>query len=314
MQEWTVISFYQFVAILDPSAFKKRLEDFFEGKDFCGTILVAPEGINSTMAGSLEGIKNFLSFLKSQPGLENLIHKESKTTRQPFYRMKVRLKKEIVTMGVPDCKPGEKTGILVKAQDWNDLIQDPEVLLIDTRNDYEVEIGSFKGAINPKTQHFSHFVDYIQEKLKDKKNQKIAMFCTGGIRCEKATSYMLDQGFQKVYQLEGGILKYLEEVSSEESAWEGECFVFDNRVTVNHDLKKGEYELCYACREPLSLQDQESSQYQKGISCPRCFDKLSQLKRSALQERQKQVQLAKERGSLHLGWKKPKNRAARRAN
>ncbi len=219
----------------------------------------------------------------------------------PFYRMKVRLKKEIVTLGVPNIDPNEKVGIRVAPEDWNALISDPDVVLIDTRNGYEYDIGTFRGAIDPATDTFREFPEYVSKNLDPAKHKKVAMFCTGGIRCEKATSFMLEQGFEEVYHLQGGILKYLEKIPAEKSLWEGECFVFDQRVAVGHGLALGEYDQCHACRYPVSPQDKASPKYQEGISCPHCFDSLTEDKRVSAAERQKQVELALKRGTAHIG-------------
>jgi UPF0176 protein len=248
-----------------------------------------------------------LHFLRTnqlfQGRFTDLEHKESFADEHPFYRMKVKLKKEIVTLGVLGVSPTKKVGTYVKPEDWNALISDHNVILIDTRNDYEVDIGTFKGAIDPKTTTFREFPDYVAKHFDKTKHKKVAMFCTGGIRCEKASSYMMDQGFEEVYHLQGGILKYLETVPEAESMWEGECFVFDQRVAVKHNLEVGEFDQCYACRHPLSPIEMKSTQYTAGISCPYCYDKISEEKRARLTERQKQVILAKKRGEVHIGEK-----------
>lgn len=280
-----------------------------------GTLLLAEEGINGTVAGLPSDIHKVLTYLRTDAlfngSFANLEHKESFADTHPFYRMKVRLKKEIVTLGVPGVSPTNKVGTYVKPEDWNDLISDPDVILIDTRNGYEVDIGTFKHAKNPKTTTFREFPDYVK-KLDPAKNKKVAMFCTGGIRCEKASSYMLSQGFENVYHLEGGILKYLENIPEKESLWEGECFVFDQRVAVKHGLDVGEYDQCYACRHPLSPAEVKSEQYTAGISCPYCYDKLTEKKLASLTERQKQVILAKKRGESHIG--QPNTNAPTRDN
>jgi UPF0176 protein len=275
-----------------------------------GTLLLAEEGINGTIAGFSENIHGLLNYLRTNPLFENrfadLEHKESFSSEHPFYRMKVKLKKEIVTLGVAGVSPTKLVGTYVKPEDWNTLISDPEVLLIDTRNDYEVDIGTFKGAIDPKTTTFREFPAYIAEHFDKTKHKKVAMFCTGGIRCEKASSFMMDQGFEEVFHLQGGILKYLETVPEAESLWEGECFVFDQRVAVKHNLEVGEFDQCYACRHPLSPVEMQSTQYTPGISCPYCYDKISEEKRASLTERQRQVILAKQRGEMHIGEKQKK--------
>ena len=232
---------------------------------------------------------------------ENMSYKESYHKVNPFHRTKVKLKKEIVTMGVQDIDPKEIVGTYVKPKDWNQLISDPEVLLVDTRNDYEVHIGTFKNAVNPNTETFREFPQYVKKNLDPQKHKKVAMFCTGGIRCEKSTAYLKQQGFDEVFHLEGGILKYLEEVPEDNSLWEGECFVFDNRVAVNHKLEKGQYDQCNACRLPITEEDKQSDKYMEGVSCPHCYEKLSSEQKQRFTERQKQIELAKIRGEQHIG-------------
>jgi UPF0176 protein len=275
--------------------------------DIKGTVLLANEGINGTVAGPEKSILELLEHLKNdslfEGNFKNLSHKESWSDKHPFYRMKVKLKKEIVTLGVPGISPTKVVGKYVKPQDWNAIISDPEVVLIDTRNDYEYAIGSFKNAINPETQTFREFPEFIKTHFDPKKHKKVAMFCTGGIRCEKASSFMMSEGFDEVYHLEGGILKYLEEVNPQESLWQGECFVFDQRVAIKHGLEVGNYDQCYACRYPLSKDDMKSDKFTPGISCPHCYDQHTPEKLKALSERQKQVILAKERGIEHIGTK-----------
>ncbi|HLF67601.1 MAG TPA: rhodanese-related sulfurtransferase [Gammaproteobacteria bacterium] len=300
-QPIVIMALYKFIERPNYIRHKKPIEDFCKAQGLMGTLLLAQEGINGTVAGSQEAIEALLSFLQATMKFGPLEYKLSYDETMPFHRMKVKLKKEIVTIGKPEANPCERTGTYVKPEEWNSLLNDPEVILIDTRNDYEVGIGTFKGALNPKTDSFREFPDYVQHTLNPKQHKKVAMFCTGGIRCEKASSYMLAQGFEQVYQLEGGILKYLETVPAEASLWEGECFVFDNRVTVDHQLQKGHYELCHACREPLSAADKTSPKYELNISCPQCFDTLSDDKRNRVTERAKQMALAKARGQIHLG-------------
>jgi len=266
-------------------------------------LLLAHEGINGTIAGKPEDIRAILAYLRQDPRLADLEHKESWADSHPFYRMKVKLKKEIVTMGVPEVDPNLVVGTYVKPEDWNAIISDPDVIVLDTRNDYEVHIGTFKGAVDPKTTTFREFPKYVAENLDKTKHKKVAMFCTGGIRCEKASSYMKQQGFEEVYHLQGGILKYLETVPKEQSLWEGDCFVFDQRVAVKHGLEVGDHDQCYACRMPLTKEEMQSEQYEAGISCPYCFDKLSAEKKESLRERQKQVKLARMRGQSHIGDK-----------
>ncbi|WP_374351541.1 rhodanese-related sulfurtransferase [Chitinimonas sp.] len=294
-----VAALYKFVTLEDYQALRQPLHDTMVQHGVKGTLLLAREGINGTVSASRAGIDGLLDWLKRDPRFHDLDHKESYCDSQPFYRTKVKLKQEIVTMGVPNVDPNEKVGHYVEPQDWNALIADPEVLLIDTRNDYEVAIGTFKGAIDPHTDSFREFPAYVQQHFDPAKHKKVAMFCTGGIRCEKASSYMLGAGFDEVYHLKGGILKYLETVPEEQSLWQGECFVFDNRVTVRHDLSQGDYQLCHACREPVSPEERQSPHYVAGISCPHCWDTLSEKTRASARERQKQIELARARGEPH---------------
>ncbi|GAB3261746.1 rhodanese-related sulfurtransferase [Chitinimonas naiadis] len=298
-QQIVVAALYKFVTLNDYEALREPLTQAMLDNGVKGTLLLAAEGINGTVSATREGIDGLLAWLKLDPRFHELDHKESYCDEQPFYRTKVKLKKEIVTMGVPNVDPNQQVGIYVEPQDWNALINDPEVLLIDTRNDYEVAIGTFEGAIDPKTESFREFPDYVRAHFDPAKHKKVAMFCTGGIRCEKASSFMLGEGFEEVYHLKGGILKYLETVAQAESKWQGDCFVFDNRVTVRHDLSEGDYDLCHACREPVSVADRQSPHYTPGISCPHCWDSLSEKTRASARERQKQIELAKARNQPH---------------
>jgi UPF0176 protein len=299
------IAFYQFVSLENIHQLQAFILKFCQTNNIKGTILLAAEGINGTISGKKNNIHEFLEFMKTDPFLngsfENLEHKESWASKNPFYRMKVRLKKEIVALGVDGVSPTKKVGQYVNPEDWNALIEDPNTIVIDTRNNYEVDIGSFKNAINPQTESFREFPTFVEKKLKDNKQKKVAMFCTGGIRCEKATSLMLEEGFEDVYHLKGGILKYLETIPKDKSLWQGECFVFDQRVAVTHGLDEGKYDQCYACRHPLSPKELESNQYTKGISCPYCFNKLSDKKKTGVIERQKQIMLSKSKGENHIG-------------
>lgn len=296
-----VCALYKFVKLPHYKDLKEPLLNNMLEQDVRGTLLLAEEGINGTIAGSRKGIDAILAWLDRQQGLDNIVYKESYDDTMPFYRTKVKLKKEIVTMGVEGIDPKEVVGTYVKPKDWNKLISDPDVVLVDTRNDYEVQIGTFKNAINPKTDTFREFPDYVKENMNPNKQKKVAMFCTGGIRCEKSTAYMKEQGFEEVYHLEGGILKYLEEVPEEDTLWEGECFVFDNRVSVNHQLEKGDYDQCHACRMPITEEDKQSEHYQKGVSCPHCIDKYTAEQRQRFLQREQQMQLAEQRGEAHLG-------------
>ncbi len=300
-----VAALYRFVTLDDFEALREPLLAVCQEQGVKGTLLLAHEGINGTIAGSRAGIDAVIAWLRADERLADLSWKESYDEAQPFYRMKVKLKKEIVTMGVSDVDPNEVVGTYVKPTDWNALISDPDVLLIDTRNDYEVEIGTFKGAVDPHTKTFREFPDYVKQNVDPARHKKVAMFCTGGIRCEKASSYMKQQGFEEVYHLEGGILKYLEEVPQEQSLWQGECFVFDNRVTVKHDLTAGSFDQCHGCRRPISDEDKQSEFYEKGVACPHCFDELTEDQKARFRERQKQVELARKRREAHIGAPPP---------
>lgn len=301
MSSCVVAALYHFAPIPDPEAFRDAVHDVMDSQDVRGTILVASEGINGTVSGKREGVDTLLSFLRRQPGLESLEHKESYTDTCPFLRTKVRLKKEIVTLGIEGVDPNRTVGTYVDPENWNDLISRDDVVLIDTRNDYEVQVGTFKGSLNPETKSFREFPAYVKDNLDPARKPKVAMFCTGGIRCEKATSWLKDEGFEDVYHLKGGILNYLDKVDADESLWEGECFVFDGRVTVDHTLQPGQYDMCHACRMPISEADMASPLYEKGVSCPHCHDQLSEEDRERMKERQRQIELARERGEKHLG-------------
>ena len=301
MPQIVVCALYKFVTLENYQAMRQPIHDVMEKNHVRGTLLLANEGINGTIAGSRHAIDTVITWLKSDPRLAELECKESITSVMPFNRTKVKLKKEIVTMGIEGIDPKQVVGTYVNAQDWNSLIDDPEVLVIDTRNDYEFQVGTFKNAINPNTQSFREFPQYVKENLDSDKHKKVAMFCTGGIRCEKSTAFLKQQGFDEVYHLKGGILKYLEEMPIESTLWEGECFVFDERVTVNHHLEKGSYDQCNACRLPITEVDKISDKYQQGVSCPHCFDKVTIEQRARFSEREKQMALAKKRGESHLG-------------
>jgi UPF0176 protein len=268
----TVATFYKFIKLADFAERQEPLLAYCQSQGIKGTILLAAEGINGTISGSRAAVDAVLNYLRSDANFADLEVKESIANEQPFERMKVKLKREIVTLGLPEVNPADRVGIYVNPQEWNDLISDPETLTIDTRNAYEVEIGTFEGALNPQTRSFREFPDYVEQNIDPKQYKKVALFCTGGIRCEKATSYLLDRGFSEVYHLKGGILKYLEEVEPEHSLWHGECFVFDERVAVRHGLELGSYAMCQACGYPISECDRVSPQYRVGVSCPHCFD------------------------------------------
>jgi len=301
----TVAALYRFVELTDYAALQAPLLAEMERLGVYGTLLLAREGINGTVAGVPAGIEALITWLQSAPvwhgRLSGLDVKLAHADSMPFARRKVKLKKEIVTMGVADVDPKKSVGTYVKPEDWNDLISDPEVLTIDTRNEYEIAIGTFNGAINPHTATFREFPDYAQRNIDPQKHKKIAMFCTGGIRCEKSTAYVKSLGFDEVYHLQGGILKYLEEIPREESLWQGECFVFDDRVAVDHDLNPGSYSQCHACRMPLNADEMQHEQYVPGESCPHCYDQTTPEQRARFRERQKQIRLARQRGEEHIG-------------
>jgi len=298
---FVVCAMYKFVALPEYEALRKPLLEVMEANEVRGTLLIAAEGINGTVSAKREGIDNLLTWLGKQPNLNNIVSKESYDDECPFYRTKVKLKNEIVTMGVEGIDPLKVVGSYVKPNEWNALISDPDVILIDTRNDYEIEIGTFQNAVDPNTKTFREFPQWAKENLDPEKHKKVAMFCTGGIRCEKSTAYMKEQGFDEVYHLEGGILKYLEEVPKEETMWEGECFVFDNRVAVDHDLQKGSYDQCHACRMPITEEEKLKPEYMEGVSCHHCIEEVTDEQRIRFAERQKQIELAQARGEGHIG-------------
>ena len=277
---YLIATFYKFADISDLETKQVQILAWCREKNIKGTIILAEEGINGTIAGNEQAIAFILDNLRSLSNLTDLEHKESTAEKAPFAKLKVKIKPEIVTLGIPEVNPNQQVGTYINPQDWNEVISNPEVVVIDTRNDYEVEIGSFKRAKNPKTQSFREFPEYIAQNIDPEQNPKVAMFCTGGIRCEKASSYLLSQGFKEVYHLKGGILKYLENVSPEESKWQGECFVFDERVAVKEGLELGSHELCYACGHPISPEDKESPEYESNISCPHCYDLLTPEKKA----------------------------------
>jgi len=312
MSGCVVTALYRFVRLEDFEQIQKPLLQVMTAHEIKGTILLAREGINGTVAGSRAAINALYDWFNKDERLAGINYKESLDEAIPFYRTKVKLKKEIVTMGVETIDPNKIVGTYVKPSEWNDLIADPDVLLVDTRNDYEVNIGQFQGAVNPKTATFREFPKYVSDNLNPRQHKKVAMYCTGGIRCEKSTAYLKEQGFEEVYHLEGGILKYLEEIPESESMWQGECFVFDNRVAVDHDLAKGRYDQCFACRYPVSEIDKASEHYVQGISCPHCFEKVSEHQRKRFEEREKQMELARERGLQHIGSEAKSNSQERR--
>ena len=296
MSAFVVAALYKFVDLPDYADLRAPLRAIMDAHKVKGTLLLAREGVNGTIAGSRDGIDAVLAHLRSDPRLADLEHKESYCDAQPFLRAKVRLKKEIVTLGVPGVDPNARVGTYIDPKDWNALIADPDVILIDTRNDYEVAIGTFEGAIDPKTASFGEFPEYVRANLDPRTHKKVAMFCTGGIRCEKASSFMLQEGFEEVFHLKGGILKYLEQQPEQDSLWRGECFVFDHRIAVGHGLAPSNLEECYGCRTPLQPGDKDSPMYEAGVTCPRCFETKSEAYKKSARERNRQLKLARERG------------------
>jgi UPF0176 protein len=301
-----IAALYRFCRLENHGALRAPLLDFCRANEIRGTLLLAPEGINGTVAGTDAAISALLAYLESISEFRDLEVKFSRASQMPFHRMKVRLKKEIVTMGVDGVDPAAGAGTYVAPQDWNALVSDPDTLVIDTRNDYETAIGSFRGAIHPGTESFREFPDWVETHREALQGRRIAMFCTGGIRCEKATAYMKSLGFCEVYHLKGGILRYLDQVPAEESLWQGECFVFDERVSVAHGLAEGDAELCRACRRPLTSADRRSPKFVAGVSCSYCYEERSDDDRARYAERQRQVELAQRRGApAHIGERRP---------
>jgi UPF0176 protein len=300
-----VAAFYGFTAMAELPPLQLELRALAEAGGVRGTILLAEEGVNGTISGPAPGVQAVLARLRQLPGLAGLEAKFSEAPQQAFHRLKVRIKREIVTMGCPTVKPAEQVGTYVPPQQWDSLIRDPDVLVVDTRNAYEVAVGTFAGAIDPGTESFREFPAWVEQELRPLVEQRqpkaIAMFCTGGIRCEKSTAYLLQQGFDNVHHLQGGILRYLEEMPEQGSSWQGECFVFDQRVSVNHQLEPGSYSLCHACGLPLSPADRELASYREGVSCRHCLERFSDTDRARFAERQHQMRLARERGVQHIG-------------
>ena len=295
ISKFTILTFYQFKQIKDLLLLKSRISNFCKFNKIKGTIIIAEEGINGTIAGIAQSIKKFELEIK-KIGFENFNPKYSYSKFMPFFRLKVRPKKEIVTLRTKLADPENITGNKIKPENWNNVIADNNTIVIDVRNNFEVEMGTFRGSINPKTKSFTEFKSYLKDNLNEVKDKKIAMFCTGGIRCEKISSYMIKKGFKHVNQLHGGILNYLEKVPKKNSLWDGECFVFDNRVSVKNELKDGSFELCHACRTPISKTQIKSKKYLKGVSCPKCFGKISAAKKKSLIDRNKQISIAKRKG------------------
>ena len=308
-----VVALYRFTPFADIAAIQPPLAHVCCSNGVKGTLLLAAEGINGTIAGSEAGIDAVLAHIRALPGCADLDVKESRAETMPFHRMKVRLKREIVTMGEPDVDPRAGTGHYVEAQDWNALISGPDVVVIDTRNDYEVSIGSFAGAVDPGTRSFREFPGWWRENAKHFDGKRVAMFCTGGIRCEKSTNFLLQEGVTEVFHLKGGILKYLEQVPEAESLWQGECFVFDERVSVGHGLSQGTHGLCRACRRPLGDADRHHADYEEGVSCPACRGEFSDEDRARFRERQRQSDLARSRCATHLGADSAPSQRARKA-
>ena len=297
----TIAALYHFTRFPDPAALRAPLQALCEAQGVKGSLLLAQEGVNGTIAGPRSGIDAVLAHLRALPGCADLDHKESFNPTMPFGRMKVKLKREIVTMGQPDIDPRARVGHYVAPQDWNALIAAPDVAVIDTRNDYEVAIGTFQGAIDPGTRSFRDFPAWWAANRDRFHNKRVAMFCTGGIRCEKSTNFLLSQGVEEVYHLKGGILKYLEDVPQDQSLWEGECYVFDGRVSVGHGLVPGAYDTCHACRRPVSAEARAHPDFEQGVQCPACVNEYSQSDRDRFRERMRQMDLAAQRGQRHLG-------------
>ncbi len=300
MSDIVVAALYKFTPFEDPEAIRGPLRALCDAEGVRGTLLLAHEGVNGTIAGTRAGIDAVLAHLRGLPGCADLEWKESSADLMPFARMKVRLKKEIVTLGQPSVDPTAHVGTYVEPKDWNALIRGNDVVVIDTRNDYEVGIGTFKGAVDPNTKSFGEFPDWWQANKERFAGRKVAMFCTGGIRCEKSTNYLMNEGVEDVYHLKGGILKYLEEVPEEESLWDGQCYVFDGRVSVGHGLVQGDYRLCHACGRPISAGDEASEVFEEGVSCPACVDEYDGVAKERFRERQRQIRLARERGEAHM--------------
>lgn len=300
---YRVAALYKFVSLPDYMRLREPLQNMCDLLGIKGTLLLAEEGLNGTIAGIDFVISEIIEFLRADPRLSDLDVKYSSAEDMPFYRMKVRLKREIVTMGVDGVDPNKTVGTYVDPSDWNALISDPDTILIDTRNDYEVGIGTFQGAVNPNTKTFREFPDWVESNRDSINKPKVAMFCTGGIRCEKASSFMLENGFDDVYHLKGGILKYLETQPQSQSLWEGDCFVFDQRVAVTHGLEESEYDQCFACRRPITEDEKQRPEYEKGVSCHHCHHEMTEAQKAAFAERQKQIALAKKRGETHIGRK-----------
>ena len=307
LDKYIISTFYKFLVLENYKELKIKFDKSLSKTNIKGTILLANEGVNGTIAGSESDLKKFFLYMDKFSQFKDITPKFSSSNKNPFLRMKVRLKKEIVTIGIPEVSPSNLVGKYLNVEEWNEFLNESDSMIIDTRNDYEVSIGTFKNSINPKIKSFRNFPNWVQKNLIDKKvskKSKIGMFCTGGIRCEKSTSYLKQLGFENVFHLDGGILKYLENVKSDENEWKGECFVFDYRVSLNDSLEKGEYDMCYACRMPLSKENKKNKHYLKGQSCEYCYDQTTIKQKKRFNEREKQIKLSKVRNLKHLG---PKN-------
>lgn len=301
-----VAALYKFHSIENPLSVQQMLKSNLDDNLVTGTILIGKEGLNGTISASIKDMKKAISIIKSIKGFDDINIKYSKSKIKPFTRLKVKTKEEIVTIGDKKLDPSINSGIYVEPKDWNSFIAKDDVLLIDTRNNYEYSIGTFKNSINPRTNNFREFPNWVKNQKfsnKDKKTKKVAMFCTGGIRCEKATSYMKKEGFKNVFHLKGGVLKYFEDITTDQSKWIGECFVFDDRVSLDHNLDEGSYDMCHGCRMPITKQDKESKYFIKGVSCPACFASKTDEQKSRYMSRQKQIDLAKSRNESHIGPK-----------
>ena len=303
--EQTILTFYKFITFPDFKEWKEKLQEEGNRLSILGTIILAKEGINATVSGLDSNVHKFFDWIKEHEIFSELKARESFSQRKTFYRLKIFLREEIVTLGDDSVNPNELVGQYVDPEEWNDIINDPEMTVIDTRNDYEIALGTFEGALNPETKTFRQWHEFVQANLSKKKNKKVAMFCTGGIRCEKASSHLLQHGFEEVYHLKGGILNYLEKIKPEKSKWMGECFLFDHRVSVVHGLQDGESQLCFGCRWPLSKEDVNSAKFEDGVSCPKCHDQMSIEKKESLRERHRQVKLGETHNISHIGQKMP---------
>ncbi|MEK9773158.1 MAG: rhodanese-related sulfurtransferase [Opitutae bacterium] len=303
--EQKIVTFYRFAEFPEHESWKSKLEKLGEKEEILGTLILANEGINATLSGPADGLDRLIEYISSDPRFSGLSLRSTVSPRPTFYRLRVIVRPEIVTLGDPSILPSNGAGKYIEPEDWNELISDPDVEVIDVRNDYEVEIGTFEGSINPATQTFGQWAQFVNQRWGKQRKKKVAMFCTGGIRCEKASAHLVQNGFEEVYHLKGGILNYLEKVAPEQSKWRGECFVFDHRVSVIHGLLDGKVKLCFSCRWPLAEDDYQSPLFEAGVSCPRCALKISPARKESLRERQRQIALAQKRNTKHIGKKMP---------